>query len=370
LINKILEMKNYQLSLCVFITSLILCTGFNKNPGQENILTEESADTNNHVVISKEPVKVSIAGARAIQGDKGQKPVNVMIYLSQAATEAATVKYSTKDGSAKAGVDYVATKGSVTFEPGEVVKWVPVQIIGEVAADPDEDAPATIDVELIIELGEPLGCIAVAAWSYIHILKNVARNPSVLRATGIDAIYDVTFRYTGYVSSMGDNAECPIGRHGVVVLSGLLYGIEKVDEYDDISYTGNLEMIIDMDICNAHRLANGEDKLCRISVDGSGTVFTDLVLYFGTDSTGAFDGRGGYIKIESKDTSSFRKVVDGDCYDQIADERLMVPNESAASIFNGNELPMLKTRTLQKGIYSHTDESGNKTVVEVMRKLR
>jgi hypothetical protein len=156
----------------------------------------------------------------------------------------------------------------------------------------------------------------------------------------------------------------------VVVLSGLLYGIEKVGKYDDISYTGDLEMMIDMDICSAYRMANGEDRLCAIGVNGSGTVFTELVLYFGTDTTGAFDGRGGYIKIESKDTSSFRKAVGGDCYDQIADERSMVPNESAASIFNGNELPMLKTRTLRQGIYPYTDEAGNTTVVEVMRKIR
>ena len=133
-------MKNYQMSLGVFITSLILFTGFKKNPEQENILTEKSADTNNHVAISKEPVKVSIAGTTAIQGDKGQSPVEAMVYLSRAATEPVTVKYSTENGSAKAGTDYVATNGSITFEAGEVAKWITVLIIGEVAADPDEGA--------------------------------------------------------------------------------------------------------------------------------------------------------------------------------------------------------------------------------------
>lgn len=358
------------MSLGVFITSLIFFTGFKKNSGQENILTEKLVGTNNQVVIPEEPVTVSIAGTTAIQGDKGERPAKVMVYLSQAATEPVTVKYNTKDGSAKAGSDYVETKGSIRFEPGEVAKWITVPIIGEVAADPDEDAPVNIDVDLIISISEPIGAIAVVAFAYIKILKNIARNPSILGVAGIDAIYDVTFRYTGYISFMGDNPECPIRRHGVVVLSGLLYGVEKVDRYDDISYTGDLEMMIDMDICSAHRLANGEDRLCGISVDGSGTVFTDLVIYYGSDSTGAFDGRGGYIKIESKDTSSFRRVVYGDCHDQIGDERIMVPNESAASIFNGNELPMLKTRTLRIGIYPHTDEWGNKTVVEVMRKIR
>jgi hypothetical protein len=121
-------------------------------------------------------------------------------------------------------------------------------------------------------------------------------------------------------------------------------------------------MIIDMDICSAHRLPNGEDELCGIRVAGSGTVFAELEVYF--------DGRGGYIKIENKD-GRFKRVVSGSCADgQIDEEWGMVPNRSISSIFNGYELPMLISRTLSKGIYTETDNDGNKTVVQVLRKVR
>ncbi len=358
------------MSLGVFITSLVLFSGFKKNPGQEIIHIEKSADTKSHVGLSTEPVKVSIAGTTAIQGNKGEKPVKAMVYLSQAATEPVTVNYNTEDGSAKSGVDYVATKGSITFEPGEVAKWITVPIIGEVAADPDVEAPVNSIAGFVIQIAVARGAIIGMSKAYIKILQNIARDPSILGAGGGGtlAVYEVIIRYTGYTSLMGDNPEeCGIRRNGVVVLSGLLKGIENVKSYDDITYVGDLEMIIDMDICSAHRLANGEDRLCGIRVSGSGTVFTVLDLYF--DDTTGTSSRGGYIKIENKD-GLFQRVVTGECSDQIDEEWTMVPNKSISSVFNGNELPMLIRRTLLVGYYMNTDDQGNKTEVEVLRKIR
>jgi hypothetical protein len=48
----------------------------------------------------------------------------------------------------------------------------------------------------------------------------------------------------------------------------------------------------------------------------------------------------------------------------------MVPNETVASIFNGFELPMLKDRTLRKGLYPSHKSAEGETVVEVLRKIR
>src|SRR5882724_1739352 len=116
-------MRKYHLFSGVLITSLIFSTGFKNNTGLRRIFLEKPAKTKDGAVVSLEPVKVSIANATVIQGDKGQRPLKVMVYLSRAATEPVTVKYSTKNGSAKAGVDYVATNGSITFQPGEAAKW-------------------------------------------------------------------------------------------------------------------------------------------------------------------------------------------------------------------------------------------------------
>ena len=189
----------------------------------------------------------------------------MMVYLSKAATEPVTVKYSTKNGSAQAGVDYVATNGSVTFQPGEVAKWISVPIIGEVAADPDENARVNDFVDFIIDISQATGAILDMAHAYITILQNLSRNPSIIGSNqGVQAVYEVIISFTGYITLYGgDTEECGIRKNGTVVLSGLLSGVENVASDDDITYTGDLEMIIDVDICKC-----ATDFRARAKTDG------------------------------------------------------------------------------------------------------
>lgn len=358
-------MKKIKTHVVVLVALLLLSTGFKKNSEPQNIPAEKSHVTNNHAGIFTDPVKVSIAGTSVIKSDKGQKPVKVMVYLSRPSTETVSLKYSTKDGSAKAGADYVATNGSLKFQPGEVVKWVTVMIIGQAAADPDEDAILNNVPDFIVEISQATGVIIDMAKAYISILPLI---PANLR--GNEAVYEVIISYTGYTTFSGTFDECGVRPDGIVVLSGYLSGQENVAPDEDISYSGNLEMIIDIDICSVHRLPNGEDDFCGIRVAGSGTVFTELKLTYGTDMSGNFDGRGGYIQIENKD-GKFKRVVTGSCADgQVDEEWTMVPNKSISSIFNGMDLPMLKDRTLKKGVYPAQTTDAGKIVFEVVRKVR
>jgi Calx-beta domain len=358
-------MKKIKPHVGVLVALLILSTGFKKNSEPQNIPAEKSYVTNNLIAIFSEPVKVSIAGTSVIKSDKGQKPVKVMVYLSKAATEPVSVKYKTIDGSAKAGADYVASNGSLIFQPGEVVKWITVQIIGQAAADPDDDAAVNFVPDFIIEISQSVGVIIDMARALISILPYIPANLG-----GNDAVYEVIISYTGYTTFSGTFDECGVRPDGIVVLSGYLSGRENVGADDDINYSGNLEMIIDIDICSVHRKANGEDDYCGIRVAGSGTVFTELQIIFGTDMSGNYDGRGGYIKIENKD-GKFRRVVTGSCADgQVDEEWTMVPNKSISSIFNGMELPMLTDRTLRKRIYPAQRTDAGEVVVEVLRKIR
>ena len=57
------------------------------------------------------------------------------VQLANAVTTATTIDYATEDGTAKAGSDYAATSGSLTFQPGETTKTVTVQIHGDNAGN-------------------------------------------------------------------------------------------------------------------------------------------------------------------------------------------------------------------------------------------
>jgi hypothetical protein len=74
-----------------------------------------------------------------IEGDSGLKTVSVAVSLSTALSKTATVAYHTEDGSALGGEDYVPTSGTVVFLPGETRHLVPVQIIGDIKPEGDEN---------------------------------------------------------------------------------------------------------------------------------------------------------------------------------------------------------------------------------------
>ncbi|HET9744431.1 MAG TPA: hypothetical protein VFP97_01895 [Chitinophagaceae bacterium] len=181
------------------------------------------------------------------------------------------------------------------------------------------------------------------------------------------AEYEVNLTHTGYVAFSGTLQDCPIRSNGKVVLTGFLKGEETVDAADDIIYRGTLQISIDMDICSAKRLANGEDKLCGMTVKGSGPVRAELTIY----SDGQDSARGAYVKFGYDSTLGiFSRSVVGNCdHKEMVEEEKMVPNETIAAIFNGRELPMLTERKLRPGQFIERDGL-HVTVVDVLRKIR
>ena len=79
---------------------------------------------------------LSITGMTVTQGTDAT--ADFMVRLSRAVTETVTVDYFTRDGTATAGEDYVATSGTLTFTPGETEKTVSVTIIDDSEQDDGE----------------------------------------------------------------------------------------------------------------------------------------------------------------------------------------------------------------------------------------
>ncbi len=361
-------MKKYYIHVGVFIVILTLLTGFKKNTQHQTFVSAKSMNTNTFASSFPELPEIIISDVTVIQGDKGQTPAEIMVCLSRAASKPVTVEYSTKNGTAIAGTDYVATSGSIRFEPGEIAKWITVSIIGEVAADPDEDALPEDQEDVLVLFKSAIGAIIIKSETIITIIKNISRNPKFI--VGKTSAYQVSFEFNGYTTLGGTLADCHVRRNGRVYLTGILEGLENVDRDDDVSYTGNLWMNINMDICSVERdeKADPPDRFCYMSVVGFGYVNTDLQI----DSLDGY----AYINIDC-DTAKFYRNVVGDCFSQLGGERQNVPDNSIASIFNGLKLEMLidvatgrQLRTLRKGNYSQTDKEGNVTRVTVLRKIR
>lgn len=88
--------------------------------------------------VSIEP-RVSFGDAIVKKANAGRSQVTVLATLSMPSSKAARAYYSTADGSARAGNDYQAAGGQVTFAPGETEKAIAVTVYGNRHAKGDLD---------------------------------------------------------------------------------------------------------------------------------------------------------------------------------------------------------------------------------------
>ncbi len=87
---------------------------------------------------------LSIDDVSTTEGQAGTKVLNFTVTLSAASTLTVTANFATANGSATAGSDYVATNGTVTFNPGDLTKQIPVTINGDIGFEPDETFTVTL----------------------------------------------------------------------------------------------------------------------------------------------------------------------------------------------------------------------------------
>ena len=337
----------YHKSIFLLLIAPFFLSGSIKKNRQLRLVTEDKWSRN----ISSGadfllPADISIADTRIVEGNSGQRSVEVIVSISLVTPGPVTVAYSTRDGSAVASSDYDAANGSVNFAPGELMKKITISINGDVTVEADE--------KFEVVLSNPAGATLADSIGTVTIVND--------DLSGNFSVYEVRFTYTGYTSFHGTPSDCPIRPNGTVVLNGLLTGAENVASDGDIYYTGILQMDMDIDICSASQGLSGDDtKNCGITVIGSGPMKTELKINF--------DQRGGYIKTWNE-SGGFMKNVSGSCDKGQMDEELnMVPNETIASVFNGTDLPMLTNRTLRVGRYVVSAAEGE-LVVEVLRKVR
>lgn len=81
---------------------------------------------------------LSIADASVKEGNSGTRLMTFTVTLSAAAAGPVTVAYSTADGTATSGSDYVAANGTLAFAAGETSKTIQVKVKGDKAAEANE----------------------------------------------------------------------------------------------------------------------------------------------------------------------------------------------------------------------------------------
>jgi chitinase len=88
-------------------------------------------------ILDDEP-KITITGVSQNERNSGTTVFRFAVTLSGAYDQTVTVNFKTVDGTARAGSDYQAKTGTLTFSPGDTVKYIDIVVYGDTSKEEDE----------------------------------------------------------------------------------------------------------------------------------------------------------------------------------------------------------------------------------------
>ena len=88
--------------------------------------------------LAKDFPLASIADKALNEGNSGTSIMKFKVTLDHSSSETIKIKYRTADMTAIAGNDYVATQGTLTFQPGQTSKYISVTINGDTRNESNE----------------------------------------------------------------------------------------------------------------------------------------------------------------------------------------------------------------------------------------
>lgn len=121
------------------------------------------------------PDSLAIGDTSVVEGDSGAVSAVFTVTRSGDLTGTTTVAYSTANGGALAGSDYVAHSGSLTFAPGEATKTIAVMVNGDLTDEWDQG--------FYVNLSAVTGAVITDGQGFGHIVDNDP--PPTIKITSI-----------------------------------------------------------------------------------------------------------------------------------------------------------------------------------------
>ena len=104
---------------------------------------------------------MAINDLKLSEGSSGGLNALVLVTISPTSTQTVTVAYTTVDGTATAGSDYVATNGVLTFTPGQTNKYVSVALTPDAGAEGSESFTVALSSAANAHIGRAVGTVTI-----------------------------------------------------------------------------------------------------------------------------------------------------------------------------------------------------------------
>jgi hypothetical protein len=107
------------------------------------------------------PALLRAKDATVVEADSGSTKANVKIVLSKRVNRRVSLAYTTRDGTAEAGSDYLEASGRLTFPKRTRVAFVHVRVVGDTVEESDEFFKVRIFDAVNAKIADPVGKVTV-----------------------------------------------------------------------------------------------------------------------------------------------------------------------------------------------------------------
>ena len=225
--------------------------------------------------------QVSISDVVATEGKSGTAKMQFQLTLSAPSEKPVSVEFATTDDTARAGNDYQAAAGTVTFAPGETTKTIAVNVNGDQTVERDETFSVSLRnaTNATIAKSQGQGTIAnddVATFSINHVrlregnsgTKNLTFTVTLDKAVDVPVNVDFATNDGTAFANSGDYTPA----------SGTLHFAGKAGESQTITVAVRGDRKVEFNETLVVNLANVEavGRTVTIARDqGTGTIFND-----------------------------------------------------------------------------------------------
>lgn len=147
------------------------------------------AETTITIVDNDLPPVISVNDASVTEGNAGTATMTFTVSLSAANSVPVTVQWTSSNGTATAGVDYVGGSGTLTFDPGQTQKSVSLDVASDLIHETDETIQITLSAPTNASLGDASGTGTILDDDYAGDLQFAAATSSVAEAAEGKSIY-------------------------------------------------------------------------------------------------------------------------------------------------------------------------------------
>ncbi len=133
-----------------------------------------------------------VSSSTMVEGQSGQKYAVFEVHLTQPHTANLTLAYTTVDGTAKAGSDYVGKSGTITFLAGQTVAAIQVAVNGDRVLEGTEAFSLRVTPNSVIKNGTlgSVGTVTILNDDTIHeVIYGGPGNDTLRGGTGNDYLY-------------------------------------------------------------------------------------------------------------------------------------------------------------------------------------